>query len=185
MFLEIPVQLCTMRTVGTLELWLLATLQFHMIIKGLLPTIAFPTSCTYKSLTWKLMLSNIMSSIRCGLQQTKYLSEIWWLLKLSMLIQPSAILCMLIQPCALQCFFQWFKNINFPNIYFSWILMITPQSQPWKKINNILNSETSTQFILSNTLMDSDSDCNNYFSNIVYFWFKRVTMQVSYFNYKW
>lgn len=116
MFLEIPVQLGAMRTVGTLELWLLATLQFHVIIKGLLPTIAFPTSFTYKSLIWKLTLSNIMSSIRCGLQQTKYLSEIGWLLQLSMLIQPSAFLCMLNQPCALQCFFKWFKNINFPNI---------------------------------------------------------------------
>jgi len=116
MFLEIPVQLGAMRTVGTLELWLLATLQFHVIIKGLLPTIAFPTSFTYKPLTWKLTLSNIMSSIRCGLQQTKYLSEIGWLLQLSMQIQPSAFLCMLNQPCALQCFFKWFKNINFPNI---------------------------------------------------------------------
>lgn len=116
MFLEIPVQLGTMRTVGTLELWLLATLQFHVIIKGLLPTIAFPTSFTYKSLIWKLTLCNIMSSIRCGLQQTKYLSEIWWLLQLSMLTQPSAFLCMLNQPRALQCFFKWFKNIYFPNI---------------------------------------------------------------------
>ena len=115
-FLEIPVQLGTMRTVGTMELWLLATLQFHVIIKGLLPTIAFPTSFTYKSFIWKLTLSNIMSSIRCGLQQTKYLSEIWWLLQLSMLIQTSAFLCMLNQPCTLQCFFKWFKNINFPNI---------------------------------------------------------------------
>lgn len=76
MFLEIPVQLGTMRTVGTLELWLLATFQFHVVIKGLLPTINFPTSFTYKSLIWKLALGNIMSSIRCGLQQTKYLSEI-------------------------------------------------------------------------------------------------------------
>jgi hypothetical protein len=58
-------------------------------------------------------------SIRCGLQQTKYLSEIWWLLQLSMLIQSSAILYTLIQPCALQCFLKWFKNINFPNIELS------------------------------------------------------------------
>jgi len=116
MFLEIPVQLGTMRTERTLELWLLATLQFHVIIKGLLPTIAFPTSFTHKSLFWKLKLSNIMSSVICGLQQTKHLSEIWQLLQLSMLIQPSAFLCMLNQPCALQCFFKWFKNINFPNI---------------------------------------------------------------------
>jgi len=64
MFLEIPVQFCTMWTMWALKLGLLATLQFHMIIKRLLPTITFSTACTHKSLIWKLTICNIMSSFR-------------------------------------------------------------------------------------------------------------------------
>jgi hypothetical protein len=64
MFLKIPIQFCAMRAMGTLELGLLAAFQFHMVIKGLLPTINFSTVWAYKSLTRKLTVSNILSSNR-------------------------------------------------------------------------------------------------------------------------
>jgi hypothetical protein len=64
MFLKIPIQFCAMRAMGALKLGLLATLQFHMVVKGLLPTINFSTVWAYKSLIRKLTVSNISSSNR-------------------------------------------------------------------------------------------------------------------------